>query len=134
MSTAQSILMEEGRNDFSLMLGGPLYQLFCRAHLCGHFLELMKRRVVVLSCVAWVPLLVLSALDGTAWGNSVRLPLLAEVEAYARFFVAVPLLIIAELVVHVRMRPVVQEFVKRDLIPENARQRFEAAIVSALQT
>jgi hypothetical protein len=55
------------------------------------------------------------------------------VEAHTRFLVALPLLIIAELVVHQRMRLVVQQFLERNLIPENALPRFEAAIASALR-
>src|SRR5215469_17141795 len=124
MASAQSIPMDRTyESDFSLMLGGPLYQLFCRAHLCGHVLELLKRRLLVLCGIAWLPLLVLSALNGTAWGNSVGLPFLKDVEVYARFLLAMPLLIIAELVVHDRMRPVVQEFVKSNLVADNARAK-----------
>jgi hypothetical protein len=119
--------------NFSLMLGGPLYQLFCRAHLCGHFLEMLKRRLLVLCGIAWLPLLVLSTLNGTAWGDSVGLPFLKDVEVYARFFLAMPLLVIAELVVHDRMRPVVQQFVKSNLVADNARAQFHAAIESALR-
>src|SRR5579871_616170 len=134
MSTAESSLTGPNHErDFSLMLGGPLYQLFCRAHLCGHVLELLKRRVLVLCGIAWLPLFVLSALNGTAWGNTDGLPLLKDVEAYARFFLAMPLLIIAELAVHDRMRPVVREFVKSDLVAHNARAKFDAAIESALR-
>ena len=32
--------------DFSLVLGGPLFQLLRRAHMSGDALELMRRRVV----------------------------------------------------------------------------------------
>ena len=53
--------------DFSLVLGGPLFQLLRRAHMTGDALELMRRRVVLFSLFAWVPLLVLSALEGRAW-------------------------------------------------------------------
>src|SRR5205814_10437963 len=42
-------------------------------------------------------------------------------------------LIIAEMVVHDRMRPVVREFLERDLISDGARQKFDAAIASALR-
>src|SRR6185369_12864794 len=35
--------------DFSLVLGGPLYQLFRRAHLTGDALQLLRRRVLVLA-------------------------------------------------------------------------------------
>jgi hypothetical protein len=47
--------------------------------------------------------------------------------------VALPLLVIAELVVHQRMRPIVQTFLDRNLIPEAAMDRFDAAITSAFR-
>ena len=132
MNATQILAETDAERNFSLMLGGPLYQLFCRAHLCGHFLELLKRRLLVLCGTAWLPLLVLSALNGTAW-DGVGLPFLKDVEVYARFLLAMPLLIIAELVVHDRMRPVVQQFVKSNLVADNARAQFHAAIESALR-
>jgi hypothetical protein len=119
--------------DFSLILGGPLYQLFCRAHLCGKVLELLKRRLMVLCGISWVPLLLLSMLEGNAWGPTVKVPFLLDLEIYARFLLALPLLIIAELVIHERMRAVVRQFLERDLIPDNVRQKFDAAIASALR-
>jgi hypothetical protein len=44
-----------------------------------------------------------------------------------------PLLIVAELVVHQRMRPLLQQFLERKLIPVGAMPRFEAAIASAFR-
>jgi hypothetical protein len=44
-----------------------------------------------------------------------------------------PLLIIAELVVHERMRHLLQQFLERKLIPENTMPRFAAAIASAFR-
>ena len=61
----------------------------------------------MLTVLAWVPLLVLSVVEGHAWGG-VALPFLHDVELHARFLLAMPLLIVAELVVHWRMRPVVR--------------------------
>jgi hypothetical protein len=37
-----------------------LYQLLRRAYLCGEALELLGRRILVISLLAWLPLLVLS--------------------------------------------------------------------------
>ena len=79
--------------DFSLVLGGPLFQLYRRAHLSGDSLELLSLRVVVIALFAWLPLLFLSMLGGRAFGSAVRIPFLSDVEAYARFLVAVPALI-----------------------------------------
>ena len=47
--------------DFSLVLGGPLYQLVRRAHLSGDALELSSPRIVPISLFAGLPLLILSA-------------------------------------------------------------------------
>jgi hypothetical protein len=50
--------------DFSLVLGGPLFQLYRRAHLSGTALELSHRRMLVFAVVAWLPLLLLSLMGG----------------------------------------------------------------------
>ena len=119
--------------DFSLVLGGPLYQLLRRAYLCGDTLELLGRRMLVISLLAWLPLLGLSMWGGQALGESINVPFLLDVEVHVRFLVALPLLILAELVVHVRMRPLVQQFLARQLVPESERPRFEVAVTSALR-
>ena len=119
--------------DFSLVLGGPLFQLLRRAHLTDDALTLLRQRILVLSLLAWLPLLVLSALAGQALGGRAAVPFLLDMDVHIRFLVALPLLIVAELVVHQRMRFVVKQFLERDLIPTSARPRFEAAIASALR-
>jgi hypothetical protein len=120
-------------DDFSVVLGGPLYQMFRRAQLSGDTLELLRRRLVVIPLFAWLPLLLLSVLGGRAWGHAVPVPFALDLSAHARFLLALPLLIVAEMVVHQRMRPVVRQFLERDLIPEAARARFDAAAASAVR-
>jgi hypothetical protein len=115
------------------VLGGPLFQLLRRSHLAGDTLELVRRRLITIPLLAWLPLLVLSVLEGQALGGNVAVPFLLDVEAHGRFLVALPLLIVAELVVHQRMRFVVRQFLERHLIPASALPRFEAAITSALR-
>ena len=118
--------------DFSVVLGGPLFQLVRRAHLSGDALELLRRRIVVLSLLAWLPPLLLSVMEGRAWGTAVTVPFFRDIEVHTRFLLALPLLVVAELVVHQRMRPVVKQFLERDLIPPSSRARFDAAVASAL--
>jgi hypothetical protein len=119
--------------DFSLVLGGPLFQLLRRAHLADDALMMVRQRVIVIALLAWLPLAGLSALEGRLLDGSVAVPFLLDAEVHIRFLVAMPLLIIAELVVHRRMRPLVQQFLERNLIPESAMARFEAAIASAFR-
>jgi hypothetical protein len=119
--------------DFSLVLGGPLFQLLRRAHLAGDALELLKRRIVVISLLAWLPLLVLCALEGKALGGSVAAPFLLDVDVHIKFLGIIPLLIVAELVVHKRMRFVVKQFLERNLIVGDDLPRFDAAIASVFR-
>lgn len=120
-------------NDFSIILGGPLYQLLRRAHISGDSLELVRRRVIVISLFTWLPLLLLCAIAGDAIGGAVAIPFLNDVQVHARFLLAMPLLIVAELVVHQRLRPVAYEFLTRDLIPDAAIARFRECLRSAMR-
>ena len=42
-------------NNFSLVLGGPLFQFFICARINTDTLGLLKRRVVVISLFTWFP-------------------------------------------------------------------------------
>ena len=46
--------------DFSLVLGGPLYQLFRRAHLTDDALMMVRQRIIIIALLAWLPLLPVS--------------------------------------------------------------------------
>ena len=117
--------------DFSLVLGGPLFQLFRQAHLSDAALLLLRPRILVITLVAWLPLLVLAALQGTLVGNKVAVPFLLDLEVHICFLVAVPLLIAAELVVHQRLHPIALTFLERNLIPPGALTQFDRALTSA---
>jgi hypothetical protein len=116
---------------FSLVQGGPLFHLWRRTHLSGDDLEWMRRRLVTLTLVAWLPLLVLSVAEGHAWGRGVQLTFLRDMETHVRLLIALPLLILAELIVHQRLRPLVAQFSNRGLIRDAAKSKFDAALASA---
>ncbi len=119
--------------DFSLVLGGPLFQLWRRTHLCGNGLELLRRRVLISASLAWLPLLLLSLLEGRAIGGGIRIPFLFDIEAHARFLIALPVLIGAEVIVHKRLVPVIRRFVERRIVVSEDFPAFHAAVKSALR-
>lgn len=116
--------------DFSLVLGGPLFQLYRRTHLAGSDLELLHRRIIVLTLVTWLPLVILSAADGHLLGG-VALPFLRDIEIQVRFLVALPVLIAAELVVNSRLRPAVHNFLNENIVRAEEIPKFRTAIDSA---
>jgi hypothetical protein len=93
----------------------------------------MRRRILFISCVAWVPILLLSAIEGHTLGGAIKIPFLYDIEAHVRFLVALPILIAAELVVHQRIHPVVRQFVERRIVVAEDIPKFHSTIDSLLR-
>lgn len=118
--------------NFSLVLGGPLYQLFMRAHMGSCAASLVKRRIIVISLFSWLPLLGLSLLYRDQVTETIKVPFLYDIDVHIRFLLAVPLMLLAELVVHQRIAPLVKQFRQRGIISADVLPRFKAIIDSAL--
>src|SRR6516164_3727049 len=119
-------------DDFSLVLGGPLYQLMLRSGLIQRPLGHLVRRVAVISGTAWLPLMVLTIIGGRFAGG-VRVPFLYDISAHAPLLFALPLMILAEMVVFLRMRAIAAQFVERQIIRNDALAAFRAVIASAMR-
>lgn len=123
----------EERPDFSLVMGGPLYQMLRRAHLSGSAMELLWRRIVAIVLFAWLPLLVLSAVEGHLFGTQ-PLGFLRDIESHVRLLVALPALIFVELIVHQRIWPVAKGFVARGIVTAEEMPKFHAAVDEVKRT
>src|SRR3954451_7702364 len=95
--------------DFSIVLGGPLYQFFLRSGLIRPPFGSLKARMLVLAGIAWLPLIPLTVLGGR-FAGAVPVPFLYDFEVHVRLLVALQLLIVAELVIYVRMRALTAQF------------------------
>jgi len=118
------------QTDFSLALGGPLYQLYLRMRLARPPLELVPRRIIVICLICWAPLFFLALAAGQVTGG-VSVPFLTNIGVHTRFLVALPLLIGAEPFVHERMKAIAEQFLARRLIRSEDRAQFEAIVGSA---
>jgi hypothetical protein len=119
-------------HDFSLVMGGPLYQLFRRTHAIDADTGIPHRRILYVAGFAWVPLLLLSVV-GDLTGHVGLGSFYKDIEMHVRFLVALPMLLIAEIIVHWRLSPVVQRFVQRRIVTAEDMPRFDAAIDSAIR-
>jgi len=117
--------------SFTVIGGGPLFRFLRRMRLAGSEMEFLSRRILAASAVAWIPLAVLSLFGGRAWGTSVRIPFFSDIDLHARLLLGLPLLLAAERVVFRRTRLTAPEFLRRGLVPEAERPRFDAAVASA---
>src|SRR3954464_1429891 len=100
--------------DFSLVLGGPVYQLLLRSGLLQPPLGKLGWRTGVITAVVWLPLLALTILGGRFAGG-VPVPFLYDFEVHARLLFSLPLMIVAEMVVYIRMRAIAAQFEERQI-------------------
>ena len=118
--------------EFSLVLGGPLFQLLRKFHLGGDTLQLLHRRIFGSILLTWFPLLLLASIS-TSMGSTAQISFFHDIEVHARFLVALPILIGAELLVHSRIRPLVHRFVEWRIVLPKDMGLFRKAITSAVK-
>src|SRR5215203_711188 len=115
--------------EFSLVKGGPLYQLLVRTGLVDKDLARPGRMVIAFVLFAWLPQLVLSLIEGRA-AAGVTVPFLFDIENQVRFLVALPLILLAESTAEGVIAPRICQFIDRRLIREESIPKFRAVIDS----
>jgi hypothetical protein len=130
--TALESYQPREEEDFSLVLGGPLFQLLRKTHLQGDALELVHWRMLASILITWFPLLILSALP-TGIGGTAQISFFHDIEVHVRFLLALPILVTAELLVHSRTRPLVRRFIEWRIVLPKDKAQFQKAIQSALK-
>lgn len=119
--------------NLSLALGGPLYRMLARSHLASSVPELLSRQAaIVVLLVGWVPLALLSLAQAHFLGG-VKLSFLRDIETNVRFLVSLPVLILAEMLVHQRIRPLITRFVERHVVTTEELPKFYAAVDTAIR-
>jgi hypothetical protein len=124
-----TVLAHESEVEFQL--GGPAYRLMQRIGLIRGAGPSIGRRVIGFLLITWVPLLLFSLIEGRALGPTPRESLLLDFAAYARFFLAVPLIFMAEVVAGPRLRAAGLHFVQANFVRPEDLPAVEAAILRA---
>ncbi len=114
--------------DFSITKGGPLHWLLVRLRHAGDDRKLVLRRALAAVLIGWLPLLLLSLMQGLAWNRQLEIPFLRDLAVNVRFLVAVPILIVAESRIDRRWRTLVLEFLRSELVDEKTLPAFEAVL------
>jgi hypothetical protein len=119
--------------ELSLMEGGPGDALMKRLRLIRPELGAASgRTAIILAIGTWLPLLVFSLIEGLALSGA-RIPFLYDISAYARFLVAVPILVLAELPIGRRLRMVTKHFLDAGLVPPAERKQFANSVIDTVR-
>lgn len=88
----------------------------------------LRRRIVALVLVTWVPMCLFAILQGRALGATPRESFLLDFAVYARFFVGLPILVASDVLVGSRLRAAGLQFVREDFIRREDIPAFEQAV------
>lgn len=83
-----------------------------------------RRRAIIVVLVAWLPLVVLSAAEGRLLGDNAREAFLLDIPAYARYLIALPLMILAERKTLPKLGAIARHFWESGLVPLSDRSRY----------
>jgi hypothetical protein len=108
--------------------GGPTYRLMQRIGVIKGKGPSIERRILWFIAVTWVPLFVFAIVDGRALGPTPRESMLLDFATYARFFLAVPLLVLAEVIVGPRLATAGLGFIRGGFVRQEDLSAFSAAV------
>jgi len=116
-----------------LIEGGPTYRIEKRLGLVREQSPRVLRRALLSVLVTWIPLLVLSILQGTAIRHRVAIPFLRDFAVHARFLLAVPLLLFAETVLGPHLGRASLHFIHSGVVLEEDFKHFDTAVKEGLR-
>ncbi|MEM8680062.1 MAG: hypothetical protein AAGF97_11970 [Planctomycetota bacterium] len=114
---------------FLITRGGPFYELQKRLRLLHEHNLNVRRRAMLFVALAWGGPLVLSLLEGHAWGGWDEHPFLLELAVWARFVVAMGIFVLMEPHVEGRLRTILHQFSEAKMLGA-ASYRLAAEAVS----
>jgi hypothetical protein len=117
--------------DDKLFDGGPPRRLETALRLVKPNKPKTIARAVLISMVAWAPLILLASIQSFTTGQDKLTDLLLDFAVHARYLIAVPLFIMAEPFTLSTLGRTARHFVEADLIRESDRPRFESITASA---
>jgi hypothetical protein len=117
-----------------LMEGGPLFHIQKRIGLITLTAPFLKKGALFAALITWVPLLVLSQMQGLAFGHAIPVPFLRDFSVYTRFLLAVPLFLLAENVLGPRIADAAAHFVTSGVVPEKDYQQFDKFVELGLRS
>ena len=113
--------------------GGRVSRGLERLHLARGARLRAGRVAVLLAIVTWLPLLVLAAIEGVAWGDAVQVPLVKDFLPYGQFLIAVPVLILGEPAVGRYLVQAVAELRTSEILDSKDTAALDVVLTSTAQ-
>ena len=84
-------------------------------------------QIAITVVVLWLPLVVLSLFEGSLIGTGVAVPLFSDLVPHVRLLIAIPLLLVADVVIDPAATTAMQDLEISGVVPDREQPRFQAA-------
>jgi hypothetical protein len=83
------------------------------------------KKIIFFIIISWLPLLILSLIDSTAFNHAVKIPFLFDFVVYIRVFLVLPLIFIAEKILRFIMFESLNHFIESGIVADNNIREFQ---------
>jgi hypothetical protein len=104
-----------------------------KLHLEKGYESYNYRKAIMLSLVLWLPMLILTFIENTAYGSIIKIPFILDYVVYARFFVALPMLFYAQKTVQHQSNNTIKYFLDSGIISDNNVEDFQRKLKRILE-
>ena len=114
--------------SFRLSTGGLIYRLLNLLHIQQPGSYCLKRRHLVLITLCWLPLLMLTAVEGTLFNTSIDSPFIYDLTPYVRYLIVLPLLINADIIIDQLIVSVLQSISTSGILGDDNKDKYNKAV------
>ena len=85
-------------------------------------------RILIISGIAWLPLAVLTIIDGTFISTDISIPFVKDVVPYVRALIVIPLLVMADNIIEPMLVKIVNYFTTSGIVPGHEQEHLKDAV------
>lgn len=120
-------------SEFSIINGGLFDRFLKLVGINKPGSNSALRKIVFYTVIGWLPLAILTTVQGFFWGSKVELPFLNEFDIHIRLLPVMWLLVLAEGVVDRHVKQTLSQFKKSGILSANGKLTFKEAKMKADQ-
>ena len=127
------MIKTEEYESFRLSTGGLIYKLLSLLYIQQPGSYSLKRRHIALITLCWLPLLLLTAIDGNLFNTNIDSPFIYDLTPYVRYMIVLPLLINADVIIDKLIISVLQSISTSGILGDDNKDKYNKAVVMLSQ-
>jgi len=112
---------------FALSTGGLIDWLSLRLHIRNAGSYNIRRRIIALFALTWLPIFLLSTFEGSLINGQLAIRFLSDPTPYVRYFVTLPLLVVASTIIDPLIATAISSLASSRIVPANRQTEFSRA-------